>query len=275
MSTTFDSAAYQDVWDKLKEYIQNIDDYLTNDAPDAISAGQNSYATKVTPGLSEFIKTCGEKMLAALKWLWEKLMDLIEGIAAPIFMAQRSFEWSDAKGDYSGVAAAINPKQLLALKEWKGDAQEAYEKTVEAQRDAILKMEETAETCRNHLMVAAAAGLLLYAGVAIVVNKFVTALAFIIAAVASGFGAVPGFAGFWTISGVTAAELSAAIAAITLFVTDQAKAWSDIKAATTNNSAFQKGDDGSIRWPDPNTKYFEDASVEGDNESKWRLNPDK
>ncbi|MFI2478452.1 hypothetical protein [Nocardia xishanensis] len=276
MSNEFDSAAYQQIWDKLVGYAQDVDTLFAQSAPNAINDGLNTPYADWIPGLANLIKTAGRKMLQALKWLWEKIMDLLEGVAAPLFMAQRAFEWSDAKGAFADISSAINPDLLLAPKEWKGDAADEYVKTVGSQRTAIGKMEEICETCRNHLIAAAIAGFVLYAGVASVVAQFLTAVAVELGLIAAGFTAAGGFAAFWATTGITAAELSAAAGVAVVFVGDQTKAWNDIDAAANNNSGFQKDpDSGAVNWPDPNTKYFDDASVDDDNESKWRLNPDK
>ncbi|WP_157838444.1 hypothetical protein [Nocardia farcinica] len=154
-----------------------------------------------------------------------------------------------------------------ANRTWKGAAQLSYLETGTAQSGAAKTLGDISDKARSALMDCAVGGFAFYAGILAITGNFLVGLLRAIAELASGVGAGVSIADIAATSGVGAAQLWAAVTALTAFLGLQYKAYGDINSTLSDNGTFPGG-----AWPASQASTFEDASVEGDNESKWRLN---
>ncbi|MGW0248010.1 hypothetical protein ACWDYH_15390 [Nocardia goodfellowii] len=269
--TQFDMASYESVIKEIEDFLKTIDDKIKIDVPNARDDALDLTVVKITPGLKSLVKTCANKMSEILKWLWDKIVEIGKGIRAPIDMWNRSREWNEVNGTASSVSSTIDVNNLTATRIWKGAAALSYQKTATSQSAATKTIGDIADKIKTALEYSAGAAFAFYVAVTIIVGKFLIALVSEIMAMASGIGAGAGLAGVVATSGITSAELWAAVGLLVTVMGTQVKAMIDAEATLNMNSGFTREGE-KVNWPASQAATFSDASVDGDNESKWRLN---
>lgn len=268
----FDVATYQSVADEIERYLTKLRTSISVDIPNALNSAKNLPFIGLIPGQIELIEWCAEVMVDVCQWLLDKIIELLKGLLAPYYMYTRSRDWNDVRDVVTSAQSTLDANNLAAIRLWKGTAQQSYMRTAMAQSAASGKLGEISDKIKTVLLVSAGAGLAFYIGIALIVKQFLSALAIDIGLMAAGFTAAGGLADFFKTTGITTAQITAAVAAIGVIVSNQATALSDLDGLDADNSTFPDGADGKPVWPDSQASTFADASVEGDNESKWRLN---
>ncbi|MEV4130499.1 hypothetical protein [Nocardia sp. NPDC049707] len=269
---TFDIGSYNSVIDQIEKLLKQVDDGRVSGVPNALNNAENLPYVRLVPPLLRACKLCAEKMIDLAKWVWDKVVDLLKGVIAPVYMYMRSQDWNDVRNTVTTIQSTIDPNNLEGNRQWKGAAQLSYLKTGTTQSQSAGKIGEIADKAKTALEICAAASLVFYIAILNMIRQFLIALAAGIAALATGVGAPAGLSDIAAASGVTAASVWAALALLTPLLAAQGKALLDLEAAASDNSTFPEGANGVSQWPDPKTSTFNDASVDGDNESKWRLN---
>ncbi|WP_280303020.1 hypothetical protein [Nocardia abscessus] len=262
---TFDVASYDSVVRELERFLKTIDSSIKVDVPHAESAALDLPYVRLIPPVQRAVKVCADKIVEVCRWIWEKIYEIIQGIRAPYEMYLRSNEWATVRNAVTSIQGEIDPNNLQANRNWKGAAQLSYLKTNTSQSAAAGKMGDVSDKARSAMMECAVGGLAFYSGILVICGSFLLGLARAIGELASGVGAPISIADIAATSGLSAAQLWAAVAAVTSFIGLQAKAFSELNSALSDNSTFPGG------WPDSQASTFADASVEGDGESKWRL----
>ncbi|MFE9789243.1 hypothetical protein ACFYO7_28075 [Nocardia salmonicida] len=257
---------------ELDRYLTKLRNSISVEIPDALDIAKNLPFISLIPGQIELIEWFGNLMIDICEWLLNKLIEILKGALAPYYMYTRSRDWNDVRSVVTSTQSTLDPNNLPAIRLWKGAAQLSYMRTATTQSAASGKMGDIADKIKTTLLVSAGAGLAFYIGIALIVKQFLSALAMDIGLMAAGFTAAGGVADFLKTTGITTAQVTAAVAAIGVIVSNQATALSDLEGLASDNGTFPTGSDGKPTWPDSMASTFADASVEGDNESKWRLN---
>ncbi|MFI6172971.1 hypothetical protein ACIBCN_39765 [Nocardia sp. NPDC051052] len=268
----FDVASFNEIIKKLEGYVDDIGKQISTGIPNARSTALDVDWVDWTPGLVSVIKKCAEKMIEGCKWIWDKIVDILKSAWAPVTMFTRALDWYDVKGTASGVQSTLDPNNLEAIRLWKGAAQVSYMRTATTQSAAAGKVADAGDKTALVLVTAAASGLTFYAGMALITYQFIAACVAEIGLLCTGFGAPLSLAGFLADAGITTAAIWGAVAGIATLVGGQATAFANINSTVSDNSGFPQGADGKKHWPESFANSFSDASVDGDKESKWRLN---
>lgn len=268
----FDVATYESVMKELEQYLGKLRNSINIDIPDALDKAKDLPFIGLIPGQIQLLEWCASTMIDVCTWLVDKLVELLKGALAPYFMYVRSRDWNEVRGVVTSTQSTLDPNNLPAIRLWKGAAQMSYMRTATTQSAAAGKLGDISDKIKTTLLVSAGAGLAFYIGIALITKQFLSALAMDIALMAAGFTAAGGIADFLKTAGITTAQITAAVAAIGVFVSNQATALSDLEGLASDNGTFPDGADGKPTWPDSLASTFSDASVEGDKESKWRLN---
>ncbi|MDO3645682.1 hypothetical protein [Nocardia mangyaensis] len=268
----FDVATYEAVMKELEQYLVRLKTSISIDIPEALDKAKSLPFIGFIVGQIELLEYFANLMIDVCKWLIDKLIEILKGALAPYFMYVRSRDWNDVRDSVTSVQSTIDPNNLPAIRLWKGAAQMSYMRTATTQSAASGKIGDIADKIKTTLLVSAGAGLAFYIGIALIVKQFLSALALDIALLAAGFTAAGGVMDFLKTTGITTAQVTAAVAAIGVIVTNQATALSDLEGLASDNGTFPNGESGKPSWPASLASTFSDASVEGDGESKWRLN---
>ncbi|MET8654288.1 hypothetical protein [Nocardia aurea] len=137
---------------------------------------------------------------------------------------------------------------------------EMYLQTCMSQSGAASTFSDIAEKARSAMIDASVGGVAFYAAILAACVNFLVGLARAIGELLSGIGAGISIADIAATSGMTAATAAAACTALVTFIGAQAKAMGDI------DRSFPEG-----KWPDSQATSFNDASVEGDDKSSWKI----
>ncbi|MEV0708220.1 hypothetical protein [Nocardia aurea] len=194
------------------------------------------------------------------QWIWKKIKEIYHGIRAPYEMYLRSKDWADVRDSVNGVKQALDPNNVEALRRWEGAARTSYLQTCMSQSGAASTFSDIAEKARSAMIDASVGGVAFYAAILAACVNFLVGLARAIGELLSGIGAGISIADIAATSGMTAATAAAACTALVTFIGAQAKAMGDI------DRSFPEG-----KWPDSQATSFNDASVEGDDKSSWKI----
>jgi len=235
---------------------------------DDLSAAVDKAANRwfVTPPARKVIQLAGQKALDAAKEAWQFIKDLGEGILAPVMMFIHAWEWMDVRGAASGVSSSLSSHHLVVDdSDWSGKARDAYVNSAAGHSTAAAKISTIANSTSDTLLVCAAAGVAFYGLLVAVLVKLIAAIKVAIAAFASLVFSPVGVALILEEAGVNTVLIGGALTALATFVGAQAHGMVKLHGEAVDNSAFPGG-----KWPSPNTKTFNDATVT-DGDADWSL----
>lgn len=257
---SFDISQYNSVLDGLDKFFTKVDNSIKIDVPNAKSDALDLPYVRLLPPLQRLIKTCADKIVEICKWIWEKTKEIYQGVRAPYEMYLRSKDWADVRDIASGVKQGIDPNNLEAPRRWEGSARLAYMQTCTSQGGAAGTFSDIADKARSAMLDSAVGGLAFYVGILAICAEFLLGLARAIAELITGVGAPISIADIVATSGISTAAIWGACTAMATFVGAQAKAMGDLERS------FPEG-----KWPDSQSSSFNDASVEVDNKSGWKM----
>ncbi|WP_446225067.1 hypothetical protein ACTWPB_08125 [Nocardia sp. IBHARD005] len=209
----------------------------------------------VTEGMAAAIRWTANKTVEFGKWLVETVIDLLKGVAAPVYMAVCAWDWLEVRGDATQLAANVDPAVLKSSSEWKGDAQWAYRNAATAHNSAAKRVGDIGKDTATSLGVAAVGGLVFYGAILGIVVKAGIAMTGSLAAIASAIFSWAG-AGLIVLEAAgDSAAVVAAITAVTALLGTQATALLGIKATATDLTVFPDG-----KWPGANIGTFNNAT---------------
>ncbi|MBF6069259.1 hypothetical protein [Nocardia farcinica] len=147
-----------------------------------------------------------------------------------------------------------------ANRTWKGAAQLSYLETGTAQSGAAKTLGDISDKARSALMDCGVGGFAFYAGILAITGNSLVGLLRAIAELASGVGAGVSIADIAATSGVGAAQLWAAVTALTAFLGLQYKAYGDINSTLSDNGTFPGGP-GLRHKPQPSRTRLSKATT--------------
>ena len=115
-----------------------------------------------------------------------KIIEVLRGVAAPVLFFDHANDLDEVAALAEGVEADLAPQLMVQEDEWSGAAATAYRAEIAPQRTAVGELGSTAESMKVSLRWGAVGGSLFYAGVGVVIVKFLAALV----AAAAAFGSV-------------------------------------------------------------------------------------
>lgn len=258
----FDEAQFNETIAKLNQGLTDLGNKIDEVPPAANAAMDHWYI----PGfVKDAIKWCAEEITKLAKWIWDKITEVMKGVAAPVYFFKYAFDWQDVRGLANGVTGQLKPEAMPAANSWTGQAAAAYKAVIKPQGDAANKLATISDKTAGALQICAGVGLTFYVAIAVILVKFIAAMVTAIAAFGSAVFSWAGAALVVEEAGVNSGLIWAAVGALTAALGTQAQQMISLHGEAIDNSTFPGG-----RWPDPTTGSFSDATVT-DGDADWSL----
>ena len=258
----FDIAQFNDIVTKINQGMTDLGGKI-REVPGAAESAMNHW---YIPGfVKDAIKWCAEKICDLATWIWNKITEVLKGVAAPVYFFKYAYDWTDVGGMASNVQGQLTSSNLKAADLWHGSAADAYKGIIDPQGKAAGKIATIAGKTATALTVCAAAGLAFYVAIAAILVKFIAAM---VAAIAAFGSAVFSWAGAGIIveeAGVNSGLIWAAIGTLTAALGTQVSQMVALHGEATDNSLFPGG-----HWPNPATGSYSDGTVK-DGDADWSL----
>ncbi|MGH3696538.1 MAG: hypothetical protein ACRDRX_21530 [Pseudonocardiaceae bacterium] len=245
---TFSTAQFQETINKLNDGMDELSNKIAAVPPAANAAMDHWYI----PGfIKDAIKWLAEKITELATWIWNKIKEVMAGIAAPVYFFQFAFDWQDIRGIASGVTGRLKPEAMPATSSWTSPAGLAYSRIIKPQGDAANKIATVSDKTATALQICAGVGLTFYVAIAVILVKFILAMVAAIAAFGSGIFSWAGAALVVEEAGVNSGLIWTAIAALTAALGTQAQQLISLHGEAIDNSTFPGG-----HWPTPTTSAY-------------------
>jgi hypothetical protein len=260
---TFSEAQFTDVVRQIDNGMNNLSAKIAEIPRAAHAAVDHWYI----PGfVADAIMWLAQKISDLANWIWNKIKEVLEGVAAPLFFFLRSFDWQDVRGLATQVGGQLKPGVLTTVgNTWKGTAATAYGKIIQPQGAAADKIGAISDKISTALQLSAAAGLVFYLAIGAILVKFIAAMVTVIAALGTVVFSWAGVALVVEEAGVNSALIWAAITALSSVLAWQVQQLIAVHGELSDQSAFPGG-----HWPDPTTGSYNDGSVK-DGDADWSL----
>lgn len=193
--------------------------------------------------VAEGIIWLAEKMLELAKKIWDKLVEVLKGVAAPVYLFLNAEDLNGVSTSAETIAANLADGRLVTMAEWSGVASVAYRTEAGVQRNAASELASITDQMAKSLIWAAVAGLLFYVGLGVIVVKFVAAMITAIAALGSVVFSWAGAALIVEEAGVNIAAIGGLVTTLLVLLGDQVKEMLALQQAASS-SKFPKG-----AWP--------------------------
>lgn len=184
-----------------------------------------------------------EKMLELAQKIWDKLVEVLKGVAAPVYFFFNAEDLNGVSTAAQSVVSNLADGQLVSSADWSGRAADAYKAEVPSQRDATSELSSIADQMANSLIWAAVAGLLFYVGLGVIVVKFIAAMIAAIAALGSVVFSWAGAALIAEEAGVNITAIGGLVATLLALLGDQVKEMLALQQAASSDK-FPHG-----AWP--------------------------
>jgi hypothetical protein len=257
---TFSTTQYQATIDQLNAGLRELSTKIDEVGPAANAAANHWY---VPDFVADAIIRCAEKIIELARWISDKIVELIEGAAAPVYMVRHALDWQDVRGIASAVQAALRADQLSADDHWKGAASDGYVVAIKPQSDAAGKIGTIADKTAEALVTSAVAALAFYVALGVILIKFSAAMVAAIAAFGSAVFSLAGAAIVVEEAGVNTALITAAATTLLAALGAQAHQLTLLKGELVDHSTFPGG-----HWPNATTDCYSDATVT-DGDADW------
>ncbi|MGQ0839136.1 hypothetical protein [Actinokineospora sp.] len=259
---TFSEAQFNEVVTKINQGMNDLSGKI-GEVPQAANAAMDHW---YIPGfIKDAIRWCAEKITELATWIWNKIKEVLVGVAAPVYFFKYAFDWQDIRGIANGVTGQLKPEAMPASQVWSGSAATAYKAQIKPQGDAANKLSVIADKTATALQISAAAGLVFYVAIGAILVKFIVAMVAAIAAFGSAVFSWAGAAIIVEEAGVNSALIWAAVGALTAALAAQAQQMIVLHGETIDASFFPGG-----KWPDPLAAGYSDGTVR-DGDADWSL----
>lgn len=258
----FDAAAHDRAVDMIRARLAEIPTRVT-----AVRAAASAAANQpLVPGpIATAMLDVAAQIGTVATEIVDKIVELLEGVAAPVMLFGYAGAWTDIIGRASDVQGRLKVDQLPVRAHWKGLACDRYVAAVASQSGAAGRVAGMAGAVPLALGACAAAGLAFYVVVGVILVKVIEGLVVSVAAFAS-----EAFSWAGVLLGLGAVEIGASllIAAVTTLVAllgAQAVQLNNMRAGLLDHSQFPGG-----HWPRSVVDTYTDATVT-DGDAKWSV----
>ena len=249
----------------IEEINSGLDD-LSAKAAEIAPTANNILGKWYVPGfVKDAILWLAEEMLSMLQSMFDRFVELLKGAAAPVYMIMFAFDWADVKGHATGVVSGVDPGVLRASRMWTGAAAEAYEAAIVPQRTAAARIGTMSDKTIFALGAVAAAGLLFYLALGVIVVKLIVATVTAVGLLGSVVLSWAGAAIVVEEAAVNTALIIAAVSALTAAVTAGSTQMATLRGEVLDGTGFPGG-----RWPNAASGDFSDGTVT-DGDADWSL----
>lgn len=257
---SFSEAQFYAAVDKINSGLTDLSGKIGEIQPTAEMAVNHWYV----PGfVAEAVLWLADKAVELAQSILDKIVEVLRGVAAPVYFFKYAFDWEDIRGLASGVNGELNPAVLPAGQHWKGAAALAYSKIIPLQGAAANRIGTIADKTAAGLGICAAAGLAFYLAIGVILVKFIVAMVGVIVALGSVAFSWAGVGLAVEEAGVNTGLIIAAVTTLTAVLGAQAQQMVTLHGNAVDASTFPGG-----RWPDPTTGAYQDGSVK-DGTANW------
>ena len=242
---SFSVAEFQSVVDKINAGMDDISAKMDEIPKVANSTIDHWY---IPDFVAEGIVWLAEKMLDLAQKIWDKVVEVLKGVAAPVYFFTYAMDLNDVSTNAERIVANLGDADMAGSEDWSGKGADAYRRQLSPQRDAAAELGHIAEQMKSSLIVASVAGLGFYLGLGVIIVKFIAAMVAAIAALGS----------------VVFSWAGAGLIVLLALLGGQVKEMGSLQNAASSDK-FPGG-----RWPKGHSGQYSDASVkDGDND--WSL----
>jgi len=199
-----------------------------------------------------------------------KVLELLKGVAFPVFAFIRAAAWGDKVAKpVSTVAGQVSDAKLHVDDYWQGPAANAYANALTAQTTAYEEVGSIVGELQIRLW--AVAGLMVgfYGALAAIIVSWIGVLTASAAATATGVGAVVGVPAAAADTGISAAAIIAAVGAFLALAGAECETLTALDGRITSSPAFPDG-----AWPtatSAGTLLNDGSTSDADGKSEWNL----
>lgn len=251
----FSEAQFQAVVDEMNSGLRYFSDKIGQIRPIAECAVNHCY---IPDFVADAVLWLADKAIGLFEWIWDKIVELLKGAAAPVYFFRYAYDWEDIRGLASGVSSESNSAVLPvpAGRLWKGAAADAYFKIIPLQGSAAARIGTIADKTAGVLTTCADASLVFYVALGIILLKFLGVMSAVIAIIAS---IIASWAGLEVAVGeiaVDATLIGFALNSLFTVLRTQMEQLAALHGEAVDDSVFPDG-----HWPDPITDSYNDSSV--------------
>jgi hypothetical protein len=263
---SFSEAEFNAVVQKINKGMDDLSGKISEVPPAANSAMNHWY---IPDYIKAAIKWSAEKIVELANWIWDKIKEVLKGVAAPVYFFINSFDWQDVRGLATKVGGQLKPNVLTTITNtWKGTASTAYGKVIMPQGVAADRIGAVCDKVSTALQICAGAGLVFYVAIAAILVKFIAALVTCIGLYGSAVLSWAGLALTVEEAGVNSALIWAAIGALSAALGTQVQQLITVHGELEEVTAFPG--DGGGHWPKATTGGYSDGTVT-DGDADWSL----
>ncbi|GAA2728860.1 hypothetical protein [Actinocorallia aurantiaca] len=263
--STFSLAEFETATSKITSGMKDISAKIPELKPAAAATANKWYVPDIIG--NALVEMAGWAADLA-KTILDKIIDVIEGLFAPIKMFYDASKWSSIQSTTETVASDIGEERIkrkLTEAFWEGPATEAYLTVAKAQGTAATRVSSMADTIKTTLNASAVAGLVFYVAIAVIVIKFLAAMISMIVEFGIVIASLFGVATIIEEAGTVPLAIAAAVGGLLAFLGPQ------IETLINNSASLESGAglDGG-HWPKLATGTFSDATVK-DGDADWSV----
>jgi hypothetical protein len=233
-------AQYQAVADKVTSGAHTMQAKV----PELTAATNDMLGKWYIPGfVKDAVKWIVEGIINIAEKVWNFILEVLKGIAAPVYIAQYAWGWEDVKGTASKVAGELTPG-VVGCPDWKGDTATKYTAAIGPQNTASAKVQGVADGTAIALMACFATALAFYIAIGVIIALFIAQLVAAIIAVGSIIFSWAGLAMVAEDCAVSGAMITAAVVTVLTALGAQVGSMITLHGQSVDNSAFPGG-----HWP--------------------------
>lgn len=270
---TIDIGAYQDTVGKIQTGVGTVSSGVSS-LQSGVSSLHHISAWVLPPAVVNWVIDAVTKFLQWVVDVIRFLLDLIEGVLAPVFFYGWAGNWrgflkqgaTDAQALMNGLPVAKSGDPL-----WKGAGATAYVSKVAAQITAAQTLADVCDTAGSVCLDLATAGVLLYLAVATLVLTLTGGLAAIAGEICSVLG-IPAAPPTAIATAAAGAAILAGIKGLIDYITTLTRKVSDLEAKVSNSASFPGPPVGS--WPiavTPGSHGTLDDGTVTDGDADWSV----
>jgi uncharacterized protein YukE len=238
---TYSLAQYQAVTEKVSSGAEMFGGKI-GDVTSACNAALGSWWI---PGfVKDAVRWLCQKIVDMAESLWQKIADLLRGAAAPAYMFEYAYEWAGIRGTASTVAGELTLPVVGISQDWQGAAATAYSATVAPQSSAAGEVATISTQTATALTTCAAAALLFYLAIGVIVFQAIASLTAAVIALASLIFSWAGIAMAVGEISVSSGMAVAAVSTLSAALGAQASQMATLHGAAVDNTSFPGG-----HWP--------------------------
>jgi hypothetical protein len=243
-------------YDAVIDRINSATDDLKAKIQEVVPAAQAGIDHWYVPAeVGAVVLALADKAVELAGTFLDKVVELLEGVGAPVLFFGKAYGWTDVKGVTTGVTGELSPTVMPSGRHWSGAAQQAYASMIPGQAAAAARLSAVSDSTTDALDVCAGAGLAFYTVIGIIVAQFIVALVAVISALGSVAFSWTGVVLALGEASLGPAAIATAIGALGTVLGAQAATMNTLHSQVVDNSTFPGG-----KWPDPGTSGYNYAS---------------